>query len=240
MRIRKKKPIVVSVGEMAASGGYFLASSGSEIFADDASIVGSIGVVYLKLAFPGTLEKIGVHVETIPAKTGDAQAAARAAYASPLAAWDDTTREKVRATAQGIYDLFLARIIEGRAGKITLDKLKDSAEGRIFSGRQGRDRGLVDEIGGLMAAVAKARSLAGLPEDARVSVVGQKGSLLDTLAGGDDESDTEAALRAAISPRAGDLLADAMPEAVPFVESWTPALHGEHALAALPYAIVLR
>jgi protease-4 len=241
MRIRRKKPIVVSVGEMAASGGYYLASAGSMIFADDASIVGSIGVVYVKLAFPGTLDKIGVHVETIPAKTGDAQAAARAAYASPFSAWDDTTREKVRGSTQAIYDLFLSRIVEGRGGKITLDRLKDSAEGRIFSGRQGKERGLVDEIGGLMAAVAKARELAGLPSDAHVSVFGEKGTFLDQLAGGDDsEAEAESRLRGEVASPLAAALDDAAPEVTSFMGSWLPALRGEHTLAALPYGLLLK
>jgi protease-4 len=242
MRIRKTKPIVVSIGEMAASGGYFLASSGSEIFADDASIVGSIGVVLVRLGLEGTAAKIGVHIETIPAKTGDPAAAARAAYGSPFGAWDDQTREKVRGTAQSVYDLFLSRIVEGRAGKITLEKLKDSAEGRIFSGRQGKERGLVDEIGGLMAAVAEARKLAGLPADARVAVFGEKGSIFDTLAGVDDgDAETEASARAedALRARVASPLADALsPETRAYVGSFAPVLAGEHTLATMPYALV--
>ena len=78
MRIREKKPLVVSVGDMAASGGYYLASTGDVIFADATSIVGSIGVVGGKIAADDALEKIGVHAETFPAKAGRPAGGARA------------------------------------------------------------------------------------------------------------------------------------------------------------------
>src|SRR5690606_172235 len=82
MRLRKKKPLVFSVGDMAASGGYYLASTGDYIFADPMSIVGSIGVVGGKIGFGDALERIGVHTETFPANAEKPGAAARAAYES--------------------------------------------------------------------------------------------------------------------------------------------------------------
>jgi protease-4 len=92
MRLRAAKPLVVSVGEMAASGGYYMASAGSVVFADASSIVGSIGVVGGKVAAGHALERVGVFADTVPAKTGDRRAAARAAYESILSPWDDATR----------------------------------------------------------------------------------------------------------------------------------------------------
>src|ERR1019366_2968392 len=89
MAIRHKKTLVVSVGDMAASGGYYLASTGAVIFADATSIVGSIGVVGGKISGGRLLERLGVHAETFPAKTGDPLAAARAASESVLSPWDD-------------------------------------------------------------------------------------------------------------------------------------------------------
>lgn len=251
MRVRAKKPIVVTVGEMAASGGYYLASAGNVIFAGDASIVGSIGVVGGKIGVGKALEKIGVHAETFAAKKGDPKAAARAAYLSPLVAWDDPTRARVLETMTGIYDLFLSRIIEGRAGKLSIEKLKESAEGRIFSGRDGLGRGLVDEIGGLSAAIAKARELAKLPADARVTVVGQRSGLLDALGAGDDaddESEERAALASAreIAAAVASLRAplawmgDVVPELMPFATSFAPLFAGERTLTALPFAVFVR
>jgi protease-4 len=186
MTIRKKKTLVVSVGDMAASGGYYLASTGAVVFADPTSIVGSIGVVGGKISGGKLLERLGIHAETFPAKTGDAQAAARAASESVLSPWDDATRERVLATMTGIYDLFLARVSEGR--NIPVEKVAASAEGRIFSGRDGKARGLVDELGGLREAIARARSMASLEADAEVEVAAEPTGLLATLAGDGAES----------------------------------------------------
>jgi protease-4 len=237
MKIRAKKPVVVSVGDMAASGGYYLASTGNVIFADATSIVGSIGVVGGKIAVSKALEEIGVHAETFPARRGDPRAASRAGYLSPLVPWDEPTRARVLETMTNVYDVFLARVAEGR--KLPVAKIAESAEGRIFSGREGKARGLVDEIGGLSAAIVRARELAKLAPDARVAVVGRKSGLLDTLAGSADDVDGETGGRA---PSIGvlDLVERVTPELAPFAGSLLPLLQGERSLAAVPFAMVLR
>src|SRR5208282_1935657 len=98
MATRSKKVLVVSVGDMAASGGYYLASAGATVFADATSIVGSIGVVGGKIAADHALDRLGVHAETFAAKVGDKNAASRAAYDSLFTPWDDPTRERVLET----------------------------------------------------------------------------------------------------------------------------------------------
>jgi protease IV len=241
MRIRAKKPVVVSIGSMAASGGYYLASTGSVIFADDTSIVGSIGVVGGKVAANKALEKLGVHAETIAAKGDDPRAASRAAYESFLMPWDDPTRERVRSTMTAIYELFLARVAEGR--NIPVERVAASAEGRIFSGREGKTRGLVDELGGLTEAIARARTLAGLAVDARVNAVGESSGLLDALAEEAPESRA-----GAMPPRplagAGMVVAELIerlgPELLPFAESLAPLAEHERAVCALPFALTVR
>ncbi|MDP9035162.1 MAG: S49 family peptidase [Myxococcota bacterium] len=234
MRIRKRKPLVVSIGDMAASGGYYMASAGSIVFADEASIVGSIGVVGGKVAIGHAIEKLGVHVETVPARLSDSKSAARATYESLLTPWDDETRARLLDTMTGIYGLFLARIAEGRG--LPIDRVALSAEGRIFSGREGKARGLVDEVGGLGDAVVRAHILAGLPPDARVGVAGEPSGILQMLA--QDEPQGEAMARlSAIA------LAQLTPQVVPFVASIAP-LAGlaprEPALCALPFALTVR
>jgi protease-4 len=241
MRIRAKKPVVVSIGSMAASGGYYLASTGSVIFADDTSIVGSIGVVGGKVAANKALEKLGGHAETIAAKGDDPRAAARAAYESFLMPWDDPTRERVLSTMTAIYELFLARVAEGRS--IPVERVAASAEGRIFSGREGKTRGLVDELGGLTEAIARARTLAGLAVDARVNAVGESSGLLDALAEEAPESRA-----GAMPPRpvawAGMVVAELIerlgPELLPFAESLAPLAEHERAVCALPFALTVR
>jgi protease-4 len=245
MRIRKKKPLVVSVGEMAASGGYYMACTGSVIFADAASIVGSIGVVGGKLAMGPALERFGVHAETFTGKGDDRAAKARAAYLSALTPWDEATKLRVLETMTGIYDLFLDRVVEGRSTegrKIAREKVALSAEGRIFSGRQARDRGLVDEIGGLREAIARARKMAKLPDDAGVEVVGGARSFLEQLEEQDPTGGGDERGRAfdAVRPSAIDLFDDAAPDVAPFLTSLLPLAEGERNVVAVPFAVTVR
>ncbi len=244
MRIRAKKPIVVSIGDMAASGGYYLASTGNVIFADPTSIVGSIGVVGGKIGIGDALEKIGVHVVTFPADKGNEKAAHRAAASSPLVGWDEDTRARVFESMTAIYDLFLARVSEGR--KIPVEKVAVSAEGRIFTGREGKARGLVDELGGLSMAIAKARELAKVANDAAVVVMESKPNLLDALGGQGGGGQGESAAASiptpfsAAGPTIGDLLARAAPDLIPFAEGLAPLAEGERGVTALPYALKIR
>jgi protease-4 len=238
MQLRAKKPLVVSVGDMAASGGYFMACTGNVIFADAGSIVGSIGVVGGKVAVGRALDQLGVHAESFAAAK-QPKAAARATYSSIFDEWDDPTRARVLESMTGIYDLFLARVAEGR--KTTVDKISPFAEGRIWSGLQGKDHGLVDEIGGLEAAIAKARELAKLPSDAQVEAVGGPKGMFERLLGASG-GQADSAVSEALDPIGGVArgLAAVAPGVVPFVRSLTPLASGEHAVVALPYALVIR
>lgn len=237
MKLRAEKPIVVSVGGMAASGGYYLASTGSKIVAEPSSIVGSIGVVAGKIALGPALEEYGVHFETIAAEPSKA---ARATYGSVISPWDDATRARLKATMTSVYELFLKRVAEGRG--TTPDKIASSAEGRLFGGVDAKTRGLVDELGGLSDAVKLARELAKLADDVPAEVVGDSGGLLDILDGRPEDEDGEAASRVARSIRPdplGEMLARS-PEIAAFLGSLGPLTTGEHTLAAVPFAVVLR
>jgi protease-4 len=237
MAIRQKKTLVVSIGDMAASGGYYLASSGAAVYADATSIVGSIGVVGGKISGARALERVGVHSETFPGRAGDADAAARAASESVLTPWDAATKGRVLETMTGIYSLFLSRVAEGR--NIPVEQVAASAEGRIFGGRDGKARGLVDEIGGLREAIVRARAMAGLPLDARVEAASEPGGLLRTLT--DDEPQSQARggdLGALLGRAAGGV--PGLQDVGPFAASLLPLASGEHALCALPFALTVR
>jgi len=245
MALREKKPVVFSIGGMAASGGYYLACTGNKIVAEPTSIIGSIGVVGGKLAFGTALEEIGVHAETVAAAP-DPKKAARAAYMSPFTGWDDATREKVRASMQSIYDLFLKRVAEGRGTEV--DRIAPSAEGRIFGGVEAKERGLVDTIGGFGDALALAKELAKLPEDTPFEVVGESQGLIDLLDKDASASGKEGAASRAVeqgvrrAAREAILPAwtDALPEVGTFVGSMAPLLQGERALATVPFGLVIR
>jgi protease-4 len=240
MRVRKKKPLIFSVGDMAASGGMYLASAADFIFAEPMSIVGSIGVVGGKIGGGEALEKIGVHAETFPANTQKPGAAARAAYESPFIKWDDATRARVLESMTGVYELFLSRVAEGRSTRgrtMTREKVAESAEGKIFSGREGQKRGLVDEIGGLSAALAKARELAKLPDTAHVATIGTKPTFLEALEPG---GAAEGRMQAAVAPSPIAILERFAPDLVPFVASLAPLAEGERAVVAVPFSITVR
>lgn len=250
MAIRHKKPLVVSVGDMAASGGYYLASTAEVIFADPVSIVGSIGVVGGKIGFGTALERFGVHSEIFPAKPGDKKAAARAGYLSPFVPWDGETKTRVLESMKGIYDLFLDRVAEGR--HIPRSVVADSAEGRIFSGAEGKRRRLVDELGGLSDAIARAKSMAKLPADADVWVIEKPPALLTTLSGDPETraplSEVTPSVAAGGGPGLGgaaeaaleDLLRRITPAMIPYIRSYELLLHGERTLCVMPYALEIR
>jgi protease-4 len=171
----RRKPIVTSVGSMAASGGYYLACAAQHIVAEPTSIVGSIGVVGGKIVIGPALEPYGVYTVTLTTGTD----ANRAAYESPLLPWDEGTRARVYDQMLGVYDLFVDRVAEGR--KRPREQVLAVAEGRIFSGRQGLDNGLVDQLGGLAEALKWARERSGLGQSAPVTVEGAGDGLLSAL-----------------------------------------------------------
>src|SRR5690606_17451457 len=150
------------------------------------------------------------------------------------------TKERVLESMTSIYELFLARVAEGRSTRgrtITREKVAESAEGKIFSGREGKERGLVDELGGLGAALAKARELASLPERARVAVVAGKSGLLDALEPGAADERVRAV---APSVSGVDLIDRVAPDLVPFVTSLAPLAERERVVTAMPFAMMVR
>jgi len=248
MRLRSKKPLVVSVGDMAASGGMYIASAADYIYAEPMSIVGSIGVVGGKFSVGETLEQLGVHVETFPANASRPEARARVAYESPFTRWDAPTRERVLDGMTAVYNLFLSRVSEGRSTRgrdVPVPVVAASAEGRIFGGIEGKKRGLVDEIGGLSEAIAKACELAGLPGDSDVKVVHYSQNWFERIAGGDDVSGRVGGwIRQLVGGSSalgaiGQVTGAA--ELQPFAESLAPlALQREHAVVALPFALQVK
>lgn len=240
MNLRKKKPVLASVGGMAASGGFYIASGAQKIYAEPSSIVGSIGVFGGKLVVSPGLKELGISSYTFPANHAEG-AAERAGYLSPLVPWNDETRGRVRALMQGIYDLFIARVAEGR--KMPAEKVLVSAEGRVWSAPQGLERGLIDQIGGLLDAVVEARRLGKVPADSTVTVEGAAEGLLDMLNLSDDDEADAASISAAVARYEArkTLPLDALPEALrPFAASLAPLFMGESVVAALPYAITVR
>lgn len=236
MKLRAAKTLVVSVGGMAASGGYYLASAGAKIVAEPTSLLGSIGVVGGKLALGPALDEIGVHVEIIAASP-DPKAAARSSYLSAISPWDDATRDRVRASMVSVYDLFLARVAEGRGS--TVDQVAPSAEGRLYGGVEAKERGMADQLGGLSDAIDLALELAELPKDTPIEVVSDERGLLELLDEG-SLSSSEAVARGARAAVLPAELGEAFPGAGALLGAVAPLLAGERVVTALPFALTVK
>jgi len=159
-RLRESgKPVVVSMGDVAASGGYYIACPAEAIVALPATLTGSIGVFGGKLVVDGLLERIGV-------STGTVQQGERALMYSSRRGFSEDERARFAATIDAIYSEFVAKVAAGR--KRAVAEIEAVARGRVWTGRDALDAGLVDELGGLRHAIRIARTRASLPDDAPV------------------------------------------------------------------------
>ncbi len=168
--IKAKKPVVVSMGGVAASGGYYISSGADRIFADETTLTGSIGVVGGKLAIGGALEKLGV--KSFPMGRGK-----RSMMWSTMGAWNQDERDAVQAMMEDIYKVFVQRVAAGR-GK-SYEQIHTIAQGRVWTGKAALANGLVDEIGGLDAAIAHATKLAQLESTGELEVYPPEPTLMD-------------------------------------------------------------
>ena len=142
------RPFVVSMGGVAASGGYYISSNGNRIFAESGTITGSIGVVGMKFVVSDAMDKLGITTHTT-------QRGKSAGTMSMLHGFTDQEAKDVRKSMLEVYDTFKKRVTEGR-GKALKGDLEPLAGGRVYTGQQALDIGLVDEIGGLHEAIAYA------------------------------------------------------------------------------------
>lgn len=158
----EEKPVVASMSDLAASGGYYVAMPADVIVAQPGTLTGSIGVVGGKLALGGAFDKLGVAVEEV-------SAGRMAGINSIVNPYSDAGRERVQQIIDAFYEEFLARAAEGRG--MTRDAVHAVGQGRVWTGRQARNLGLVDELGGMDAAVAAAKRLAGIEAGREVTLV---------------------------------------------------------------------
>jgi protease-4 len=167
------KPVVVSMGSVAASGGYYVAMNADAIVANPATITGSIGVITGKLVVRDLKERLGVASDAVRTNAN----ADAWSIDTPFTPEQRAHRE---AEADLFYADFVERVAQGR--NLTTEAVDAVARGRIWTGADALERGLVDELGGLRTAVRRAKILAGLDEDADVRIVSFPGSsLLDIV-----------------------------------------------------------
>ncbi|MCG3177736.1 MAG: Protease 4 [Phycisphaerae bacterium] len=232
-RAAKVKPLVVSVGDMAASGGYYIASAGPVIFAQPTSLVGSIGVVGGKVVIGPMLAKIGVSTATL-------SRGVNANLMSMDRPFTDAERARVQKLMERIYGQFVEAVKEGRGQKIKdIDKV---ARGRLFLGAEAMDNGLVDREGGLADAIRFAAGQAKL-DAFDIEVLPKPKTLLDLISGSlSGQAAVADWARQVLTMQAGSL--GALREMAPWQLRRAAALltllgelRGEHVLAAWPLGL---
>jgi len=178
---RAKKPVVASLSDVAASGGYYIAVAADRIVAAPGTLTGSIGVVGGKVAIGGALEKVGVHTDVV-------SKGKNAGWLSMTEKFTEGEREAFLGTMKDVYRLFTGKVAAGR--KLDQAKVESLAEGRVYTGRQALEAGLVDRLGTLDDAIDEARKLADVDADEKLEriLLPEPRGLFDDLfaaAGGD-------------------------------------------------------
>jgi protease-4 len=163
---KASRPLVTSMSDLAASGGYYIAVPGQVIVAEPATLTGSIGVYSGKFVISGTLDKVGVNTATV--KSGR-----NADINSPFSQFTPDQRARLQDYMQGFYDNFVEKVATSR--HTTPERIDAIAQGRVWTGAQARQRGLVDRLGGLDTAVAIAKERAKIPADEDVELVSYPG-----------------------------------------------------------------
>ncbi|MBL8614708.1 MAG: signal peptide peptidase SppA [Deltaproteobacteria bacterium] len=169
---KQKKPVVVSMGDYAASGGYYISMGATRIYAEPGTLTGSIGVFGGKLNLAGLYGQLGVQLHTN--KRG-----AFSDLLNPTSDFGDAGREKFRSFLGAFYTTFITKAAEGRG--MSTEDLHAVAQGRVWTGEQALERKLIDELGGLDEAVAFAATEAGLEDYALTRMPERKG-FFDALA----------------------------------------------------------
>ncbi len=177
LEAKKQKPVIASMGDAAASGGYYVAMGADEIWASPTTLTGSIGVFYAKPSVKQLANTWGVTQESF----SRGKLAGIADFFDP---WTDDQRVAAQRWVDDFYDTFITEVAASR--KMTKEAVDQVARGRVWSGRDARDRGLVDHLGGLMDAVQAAKTKAGLAaddDDFQLTIAQAPGTLLGSLLG---------------------------------------------------------
>lgn len=171
-----RKPVVVSMGELAASGGYYVAAPADEIYANAATLTGSIGVISRFIEISQLLKEYGVEVTTI--KSGDFKdegSLFRPMSEEEKALWKDVVDEA--------YQGFVQVVADGRKEKLSESKVRQLADGRVYTGKQAKDLGLVDQLGNLPDAIQRAAELGGIVGEPGVLEYREPRSWLESMLG---------------------------------------------------------
>jgi protease-4 len=226
-------PVVVSMSDVAASGGYWVAMGADRVVAGPSTITGSIGIYGGKYVTAGLYDKLALHHE--PLERGR-----NAGINSSLSRYDDAQREWLQGSLDAVYQLFLEKTARGR-GFPSADDVDRNAQGRVWTGRQARELGLVDQLGGLGDAIAAAKELAGIPASEVVTIrrYPRSPGLLELLVRGRGVRALRAAARQAVLSDLGrELPGEA--RALFLATRLLRQLQDEGVLAYMPYEVRAR
>jgi len=184
-----KKPVIISMSDAAASGGYWISLAGSKLVAQPATLTGSIGVFGGKFPLSGFLKKLGVHV-------GHISTSENATMWSLTESFTPAQWMKLNAMMDDIYQTFTSRVAKDR--QMSMEQVEKVARGRVWTGEQALALGLVDQLGGLPTAIALAKKEASLPPTAGVTVFPVSKTLLEALASLMDDSEDDSLNQAGI------------------------------------------
>jgi protease-4 len=214
---RKVKPVVVSMGDLAASGGYYVTIGSTAIVAQPGTITGSIGVFSGKFSMRGLYDKLGVTREVL--KRG-----AHADIFSSYRAWTDEERAKIRSQNVAFYEDFVHKVAGGR-GK-SFDEIDAIAQGRVWTGADALGKGLVDRLGGIEDAIALAKESAKIArgQDVALVVLPERKSFFDLIWQRQEEEAVERAL----------------PVDLRSLLHWARAVGGDGPMAHLPFELSIR
>ncbi len=224
-----KKPFIVSMGDTAASGGYYIAMGADRIFAEPGTLTGSIGVVGGKIAFEKFYEKIGITTSVV-------MRGKNSGVLSPTTAFTETERTAMQKMLNDIYAQFTTKAATGR--KMDVEKLEKMARGRVYTGSQALQLGLVDELGTLGDAIAFAKKSAGIDPDTKLERLDlpKPTSPFESLFGPIDPSSTSLGVT-------GSALLNSLPEEVASQLrglSIYDLLAKERVLTVLPYRVKVK
>lgn len=193
-----EKPVVASMGDVAASGGYYIAMGCDKIYAEPGTITGSIGVVGGKIALGGLYDKLGLSVEVI-------SRGKNSGIFSTVKKFSKSEKEAMVSMMEDIYDQFTSKAAQGR--NMPLERLRELAGGKVYTGRQAKKNGLIDELGTLQDAVAAAKKLAKVPDDKKmqIEVLPEPTNFFESLFG-DMDSEQEVRLGAALRRMSPELM----------------------------------
>jgi len=187
------KPVIVSMGDVAGSGGYYIAMGADKIYAEPGTITGSIGVIMQKPAWEGLYHKLGINTETLARGKNSGVMASRP--------WTDSEKEAMRKLAEDTYKQFTGKAAQGR--KMDLAKLESLAGGRIWTGKQAKENGLIDEVGTLEDAIAEARKVAKLDAKCELEEFPKANNPFEALFGGrDEDSPSDASALVSVAAKA--------------------------------------